>query len=85
MKRIILQNVQALHGASQKFDAKPVDLVIEGTKIAAILPGETATDGEVMPLAGRLAVPGLIDGHLHSHEHFQKGRFENLPLELWMN
>ena len=29
MKRIILQNVQALHGASQKFDAKPVDLVKE--------------------------------------------------------
>ena len=85
MKRIILQNVQALHGASQTFDAKPVDLVIEGTKIAAILPGGTATDGEVKPLDGRLAVPGLVDGHLHSHEHFQKGRFENLPLELWMN
>jgi len=85
MKRIILQNVQALHGISQTFDAKPVDVVLEGSKIAAIVPGGTATDGEVRPLAGRLAVPGLIDGHLHSHEHFQKGRSENLPLELWMN
>lgn len=30
-------------------------------------------------------VPGLINGHQHSHEHFQKGRIENLPLEMWMH
>jgi guanine deaminase len=28
-------------------------------------------------------VPGTINGHQHSHEHFQKGRLENLPLEVW--
>lgn len=30
-------------------------------------------------------VPGLINGHQHSHEHYQKGRIENLPLEMWMH
>ncbi len=85
MKKTILQNVQALHGVEQQFDPAPVDIVIEGSKIAAIVPGGTAHDGDVLPMSGRLAVPGLVDGHLHSHEHFQKGRFENLPLELWMN
>jgi 5-methylthioadenosine/S-adenosylhomocysteine deaminase len=30
-------------------------------------------------------VPGLVNGHQHSHEHFHKGRLENLPLELWMH
>ena len=29
-------------------------------------------------------MPGLVNGHQHSNEHFQRGRAENLPLELWM-
>ena len=36
-------------------------------------------------MRGRLLVPGLVNGHFHSHEHFHKGRAENLPLELWMH
>ena len=32
-----------------------------------------------------LVTAGLINGHIHSHEHFHKGRYDNLPLELWMN
>ncbi len=35
--------------------------------------------------ARHLLVPGLINGHLHSHEHFHRGRTENLPLELWQH
>ncbi|AME26853.1 amidohydrolase family protein [Burkholderia sp. PAMC 26561] len=38
-----------------------------------------------MPLDGCLLAPGLVNGHQHSHEHFHKGRVENLPLELWMH
>ena len=85
MNTLILRNVRALLGPGHQYDAKPVDIVLSGSHIAAIVPAGTATDGEIMPMDGRLVVPGLIDGHLHSHEHFQKGRFENLPLELWMN
>ncbi len=85
MNRIILQNVRAVLGAAQHYQAQPVDIVIEDAHIASILPAHTAHDGEILSMSGKLAVPGLIDGHLHSHEHFQKGRFENLPLELWMN
>jgi len=85
MPRTILRNVTALLGDAQQPSPAPVDIVIEGERIAAIVPAGTAADGEIMPMEGRLAVPGLVDGHLHSHEHFQKGRFENLPLELWMH
>ncbi len=65
--------------------SRPLDIDIEGGRIAAITaaaaqPPEGAIDGR-----GRLLTAGLINGHLHSHENFQKGRFENLPLELWMN
>ena len=85
MARTILQGVLALTGAAQVASPAPVDLVIEGDRIVAVVAGGTATDGNIVPMQGRLVVPGLIDGHLHSHEHFQKGRFENLPLELWMH
>jgi len=85
MKRTIFQNVRAVLGSQQQYQPEAVDVVIEDQVISAIVPAFTATDGEVLSMTGRLLVPGLIDGHLHSHEHFQKGRFENLPLELWMN
>ena len=29
-------------------------------------------------------MPGLVNAHLHSWEGLFKGRYENLPLELWM-
>jgi guanine deaminase len=85
MKRTIFQNVKAVLGHHQQYQPQAVDIVMEGSVISGIFPAYTATDGEIISMTGRLVVPGLIDGHLHSHEHFQKGRFENLPLELWMN
>lgn len=85
MARTILRGVRALLGQEQRYEASGLDIVIEGERIAAILPQGQATEGEVLHLPDRLVAPGLVDGHLHSHEHFQKGRFENLPLELWMN
>jgi 5-methylthioadenosine/S-adenosylhomocysteine deaminase len=83
--RKILSNVRALHGTEQQYEPRRVDVVIEGERIAAIVPGGSATDGECIPLDDCLLVPGLINGHQHSHEHFHKGRLENLPLELWMH
>ena len=33
---------------------------------------------------GKLVIPGLINGHIHTPEAFAKGRYDNMPLELWM-
>jgi 5-methylthioadenosine/S-adenosylhomocysteine deaminase len=61
------------------------DLRITGARIAEIgpdlmpAPGETVLDGR-----DRLVIPGLINSHLHSGEALFKGRYDNLPLELWM-
>jgi 5-methylthioadenosine/S-adenosylhomocysteine deaminase len=38
-----------------------------------------------MDLGGKLVLPGLVNCHLHSHEHIQKARFDNLPMELWQH
>ena len=29
-------------------------------------------------------MPGLVNAHLHSGEALFKGRYDNMPLEVWM-
>jgi 5-methylthioadenosine/S-adenosylhomocysteine deaminase len=83
MARAILRGGVALIGAD--LSPQPVDIVIARDRILSIEPQQDAHgDDEVVDMRGRLIVPGMINGHFHSSEHFQKGRVENLPLELWM-
>ncbi|MEH3086564.1 MAG: amidohydrolase family protein [Xylophilus ampelinus] len=85
-KRTLLRHARALLGDAQAYDPRPLDLMVEGDRIAAIAPAGTLEGAdEVVELRDRLLVPGLVNGHQHSHEHFQRGRTENLPLELWMH
>ncbi|WP_369068249.1 amidohydrolase family protein [Kineococcus terrestris] len=42
-------------------------------------PGDTVLDG-----TDRLVTPGFVNAHTHSWEALFKGRYDNLPLELWM-
>ena len=61
------------------------DLLIEGDRINSVgsnlaaPPSAVVIDG-----ANRLVMPGLVNAHVHSWEAMFKGRFDNLPLELWM-
>ncbi|OLT48956.1 amidohydrolase [Saccharomonospora sp. CUA-673] len=41
--------------------------------------GDTVLDGR-----DRLVCPGFVNAHTHSWEYLAKGRYDNLPLELWM-
>lgn len=60
-------------------------MVVVGGRIARIAAAGEGAAAKVLDGTGCLLVPGMINGHFHSHEHFQKGRFEKLTLELWMN
>ncbi|MET0303316.1 MAG: amidohydrolase family protein, partial [Microbacteriaceae bacterium] len=42
-------------------------------------PGDEIVDG-----TDRLVAPGFVNAHTHSWETLFAGRFDNLPLELWM-
>ncbi|MBO6716745.1 MAG: amidohydrolase [Rhizobiaceae bacterium] len=61
------------------------DVLIEGTRIAAIgqnleaMPGARIIDGR-----GKLIMPGLVNAHTHSSETFFRGRYEKMPLEVWL-
>src|SRR5712691_2964872 len=85
MTRTVLRGVYALSGPELRFERRQLDVLIEGERITAIEPANTISDAAVIDLSRHLLVPGLINGHMHSHEHFQRGRTENLPLELWQH
>ena len=64
------------------------DILIQGTKIAAIgtdLPLPTdESDLRTIEATGLLAMPGLVNGHLHSPGNFMKGALDDTPLEIFM-
>jgi len=66
---------------------KNQDMIIEDNLISEM--GEGISDEhpgaeKTVDASGKLVIPGLINTHLHSHDRFDKGRFDNLPLEVWM-
>jgi 5-methylthioadenosine/S-adenosylhomocysteine deaminase len=64
------------------------DILVEGTRITTIgndlTAPENAGELRVIEAEGLLAMPGLINGHLHSPGNFMKGALENYPLEIFM-
>ncbi len=69
------------HGA----DPFEADVLLEDERIAAV--GATLGPGpvdEVIDGRERLVIPGLVNAHVHSWEALFRGRYDNLPLELWM-
>jgi 5-methylthioadenosine/S-adenosylhomocysteine deaminase len=82
----LIRNARVLTFDAQDREYARADILIDGTKIAAIgegpLPG---TDGAtVIEAAGKLAMPGLINGHFHSQANMLAGALHNRPLELFM-
>jgi 5-methylthioadenosine/S-adenosylhomocysteine deaminase len=65
----------------------PVDIHVRDGVIASIAPHNSARPvaGDAVSVDGMLVAPGLVNGHTHSHEILHKGRYENLPLEVWMH
>jgi 5-methylthioadenosine/S-adenosylhomocysteine deaminase len=66
------------------------DVLVVGDRIAAIGPdlGPLAAEHpgiEIIEAGDRLVMPGFVDAHMHSNEGFEMGRYDNLPLEIWLS
>ena len=71
------------------------DVIVEGDRIATVeMPGsprvqallQAAEHGHVRVIdaGGMLVIPGLVNAHYHSYDVLCKGRFEDMPFDLWM-
>ena len=84
---IIIKNGFVFDSAAGDEHPEKKDILIADGNIAGLgegIPVPPGGDLQVIDAAGKLVIPGLINAHLHSHDHFDRGRFENLPLELWI-
>jgi 5-methylthioadenosine/S-adenosylhomocysteine deaminase len=84
MTGIVFRNARVLTMA-QNWELACADVRVEGFQIVAIgsnLPA--AADDRVIDSAGKLLMPGLINGHFHSPGNFNKGALDDMPLELFM-
>ncbi|MFK0276684.1 amidohydrolase [Ensifer sp. NPDC090286] len=86
MREILIRNatlvaMDGAHGATP-FAA---DILIEGTEIKSIGSGLAAgPDAQIIDGRGKLVMPGLVNAHTHSSETFLRGRYERMPLEVWL-
>jgi 5-methylthioadenosine/S-adenosylhomocysteine deaminase len=84
--RTVLRGVTVLamddvHG-TEPFTA---DVAFTGGQITDVATHvDPAGADRVVDGARLLVLPGLVNAHVHSWEGFFRGRYDNLPLELWM-
>lgn len=88
MSRTLIKDARILTMDDQLTEYDRADILVEGTTIEAI-GVDIAVDLEepglrVIDAEGKLAMPGLVNGHIHSPGNFMKGALDNLPLEIFM-
>ncbi|MCI0635527.1 MAG: amidohydrolase, partial [Actinobacteria bacterium] len=71
--------------AAHRAEPFRADVLVDDGRIGAIGPEIEAPPGvDVLDGRDRLVMPGLVNAHLHSMELPFRGRYDGLPLELWM-
>lgn len=85
---ILIKNARILTMDDAFTEHQNADILIEGSKITAIGPNleinQNQDDVRIIDGSGKLAMPGLVNGHIHSPGNFMKGALDNLPLEIFM-
>ncbi len=63
------------------------DILVDGDAIADIVAPGKVRDDNVRPVdaAGKLVVPGLVNGHNHAQTNLAKGLFDRYNLETYLN
>jgi 5-methylthioadenosine/S-adenosylhomocysteine deaminase len=81
MTKLLLAGARVL--APDALSAPFADLLVEDGRIAAVLPpGTQVADAGTHDASGRLAIPGLVNGHTHGHGGLAKGSGDKWDLAL---
>ena len=67
---------------------RTVDVTLSGGLIAALVPsgeGAAPPGAVVVDCADKLLLPGSVNAHTHTSEHWARGLIKPLPLELWIH
>ncbi len=70
------------------------DVIVEGDRILAVEPEHSERAAQVLQESenggarvidarGMLVIPGLVNAHYHSYDTLLKGRFEDIPFDVW--
>ena len=60
------------------------DVLVADDEIAAVGDVTAPPGADVLDVAGRVVIPGLINAHTHSNQSIEKGLCDRLPLDAWM-
>jgi 5-methylthioadenosine/S-adenosylhomocysteine deaminase len=88
VRKTLIVNALLVRSSGKVYRWARGDLLIDGDRIAAIeAPGAIPSDraDAVVDGARLLVMPGLINGHMHSWDHYLKGCLENLTTEVAMS
>jgi 5-methylthioadenosine/S-adenosylhomocysteine deaminase len=81
----LIRNAHVLTFDDEDREYARADILIDGDRIAAIgVDLARPPDAKIIDASGRLAMPGLINGHFHSQANMLAGALANRPLELFM-
>jgi cytosine/adenosine deaminase-related metal-dependent hydrolase len=78
---LVIRDIRLPDGASR---LRAADIAIRDGRIAAIGEVGEVLDTPVLEGRGRLALPGLVNAHVHSPGNLMRGCLDNLPLEIFM-
>ncbi len=87
-RALLIRGARVLRPGADPHHPPPADVLIAGERIAAIAgPGDKPLDvpvgAEMIQGAGHLLIPGLVSAHYHSYDTLLKGRYEDLPFDVW--
>jgi 5-methylthioadenosine/S-adenosylhomocysteine deaminase len=90
MAALLIRNGWIFTNDQAKSVHERADVLVIDDKIAAVGPDLSALAGQhpghqVVDATERLVLPGFVDAHMHSNEGFEMGRYDNLPLEIWLS
>jgi cytosine/adenosine deaminase-related metal-dependent hydrolase len=84
----LIKNARILTLDDEGTEYERADILVRAGKIAEIRPDIQPPGDDpalrVIDASGLLAMPGLVNGHMHSPPNFMKGVLENTPLEIFI-